>query len=123
MKLSIFLIAIVACVTAIKIRSVHGEDANVPVLQLYAPNVVIEGKNDRSCAPDTIELKLGQEVNIVLQGEAGMFMLSAPEFKLRNLMSMPGSPAVQTILPAHVGDFPFKCSADGALTKGIFKVR
>lgn len=92
----------------------------LPLLEVTAQEVVIEGRADGSCSPLTLQMESGS-ITLTLKASGKMFMLNIPEFDIELMASAGQKDEVSFTLPS--GKTNFTCGVHGGkVYEGSFLV-
>ncbi len=96
----------------------------IDLLKIPDLTIAVVGSADGICSPLSINLKIGQTVELTLKGSARMFRLESKKLSL-DLMASPGEVSHQIFLANNKGEYPFTCGFHGGIdpTMGTIHVK
>ncbi len=110
--------------TAFDIAKSRGKESVMDLVRIADTSISIEGKDDGTCSPLQIELKLGQVVDISLKATDKMFKFDSKSLGLE-IMADRNSSTKRTFSANTAGQFKFTCGFHGAnnLSEGTITIK
>ena len=102
-----------AGLTAYDIAKNIGKESVMDLVRIADTAISIEGKEDGTCTPLKIDLKVGQVVDITLKATGKMFKFASQSLGLE-IMAESNSSAKRTFSATNRGQFKFTCGFHGA---------
>ncbi len=99
--------------TAFDIAKKWQKNSVIDLVRIADTTVLIEGKDDGTCSPLQIDLKVGQVVDLTLKATDKMFKFDSPGLGL-DLMADRNSLAKKTFPVVSKGTFKFTCGFHGS---------
>lgn len=99
--------------TAYDIAKKWQKNSVIDLVRIADTSLLVEGKDDGTCTPLKIDLKMGQVVDLTLKATDKMFKLDSPGLGL-DLMADRNSSAKKTFAVPSKGTFKFTCGIHGS---------